>query len=147
MKIKFELESSSREASIIKDVKARVGFQTKFFQMLLSIVIGDCSKWSFNLILELLCYQVFVSVIVLSICIDVLFSCQCNFSLLLALACFCIVVRFVIWSLQHGRFLCWCLPFSGLGVFIIYYVFFSINVSWITNKVNKALRKYKYQFT
>ena len=54
MKIKFELESSSREASIIKDVKARVGFQTKFFQMLLSIVIGDCSKWSFNLILELL---------------------------------------------------------------------------------------------
>ena len=24
--------------------------------------------------------------------------------------------------------------------------FFSINVSWITNKINKALRKYKYQF-
>ena len=30
--------------------------------------------------------------------------------------------------------------------FSLYTIFFSINVSWITNKTNKALRKYKYQF-
>ena len=40
MKIKLGPKSSSREVSIIKDVKARLGFQIKFFQMLLYVVIG-----------------------------------------------------------------------------------------------------------